>query len=76
TVMALRQGMLYLRRFIPTRLLPHLPPQPGCIPGNVLWIIGGEKGIGRMIGEALAQREGVRVVLSSRTGYHHEAVHE
>ncbi|MDH8489808.1 SDR family NAD(P)-dependent oxidoreductase, partial [Klebsiella pneumoniae] len=45
-------------------------------PGNVLWIIGGEKGIGRMIGEALAQREGVRVVLSSRTGYHHEAVQQ
>lgn len=76
TVMALRQGMLYLRRFIPTRLLAHLPPQTGCIPGNVLWIIGGEKGIGRMIGEALAQREGVRVVLSSRTGYHHEAVQQ
>ncbi|WP_249441198.1 SDR family oxidoreductase, partial [Escherichia coli] len=37
---------------------------------------GGEKGIGRMIGEALAQREGVRVVLSSRTGYHHEAVQQ
>ena len=69
-------GMLYLRRFIPTRLLAHLPPQTGCIPGNVLWIIGGEKGIGRMIGEALAQREGVRVVLSSRTGYHHEAVQQ
>lgn len=29
-----------------------------------------------MIGEALAQREGVRVVLSSRTGYHHEAVQQ
>lgn len=76
TVMALRQGMPYLRSFTPTRLLANLPPQAGCLPGSVLWIIGGEKGIGRVIGEAFARREGSRVVLSSRAGYCHELVRQ
>ncbi|HGM7842568.1 TPA: amino acid adenylation domain-containing protein [Serratia marcescens] len=75
-VMAIRQGVAYLRRYVPTRLLTRLPQQSWCNPGSVVWIIGGEKGIGRVIGHELARRDGVSVILSSRAAHQHAPVQD
>ena len=67
-IMAVRQGIVYSRRIIPTNL-PVNPMSSGIESGSVIWIIGGEKGIGRVIGDMLASRDGVNVILSSRQAH-------
>lgn len=71
-VMAVRQGVVYSRQVIASQL-PMSAMSSGIQAGSVIWIIGGEKGIGRVIGEMLASRDGVNVILSSRQAHQHQS---
>ena len=72
-IMAVREGVAYSRQIIANQLPAGAMPT-GIQSGSVIWIIGGEKGIGRVIGEMLATRDGVNVILSSREAHHDQAV--
>ncbi|OCG21775.1 colibactin hybrid non-ribosomal peptide synthetase/type I polyketide synthase ClbB [Gilliamella sp. App4-10] len=71
-IMAVRDGVTYSRQIISSQLPPNAIPS-GIQSGSVIWIIGGEKGIGRVIGEMLATRDGINVILSSRHAHQHQA---